>query len=207
MNNLLERSSRHKRISNWLTECYAQLVVVNALILISSTLVAEIEHNLGIVIAPALLVSANCTVIMVRSHAPLATPISIYILIWLVLIPLTSFEAPLMRAMTSFEWQMCGIFGLIYCISGLIVSRKMKIAAEEAVTTYVISPPVETMFLALIGASIASMIVNFAIGGVALFAEDDLARKTVSAFAGYPFFSSIGSVGIALLANHSSCII
>ena len=202
MNSVAVSGKELKGSRNWLAECYIQLLLVNAIILIITLLVPEIERIPGIAIVPAVLSCINCLVLMVRSRAPLANPVSIYMVIWLVLIPLTSFEAPLMEAMSSFEWRMCAGFGVTYCIAGLLLARKTEVTTEKVVTSYEISSSTENVLLGLIGVSIAAMVANFTLGGVALFSEDDLARKTLSSFVGYPLLSSVGSVGIALLANH-----
>ena len=202
MNRIPGNALIHRGSQNWLAECYVQLLLANVLVLIASMLIPDIESYSGIIIFLTFIATSNCLVVMVRSHAPLANPISIYAAIWLVLVPLTSLEAPLMEPMSSFEWKMCAGFGVTYCLAGLIVARRKGITAEGSVTTYEISPATENALLGLIGLSIVAMLVNFALGGVALLSEDEMARKTLSTFLGYSFLSSLGSVGVTLLANH-----
>jgi hypothetical protein len=187
---------------NWMAECYAQLLLNNVLIFLLSIIISDTSNYYILVIVPAILGFVNCCVIMTKNHAPLANPVMIYAAIWLVGIPLTSIEAPLMEAMTPFEWKMCAAFGVTYCLAGLMLAKRRGMSVEEKTAVdNKLAPSAENALLLLIGISVVAMVVNFSIKGVALFSTDEMLRKTESAFTGYALLSSVGSAGVVLLAN------
>lgn len=188
--------------AEWYTECYAQLLIVNVLILLLASTITETGALSLTCMVSALFVSVNCFVLMAKNSAPLANPVTIYIVIWLLLVPLTSFGVPLMKPMSSFEWQMCAGFGITYSIAGLLIAWRSPISVEEHISEHNLSRSQERALLGLIAISVIAIAVNFLMGGIALFSEDDMARKTAGAFYGYALLSSVGSIGIVLLANH-----
>ena len=195
---------RKRAATSWMAECYTQMIAVSVLqimLLIAFPEIAKLPQFLC-VINGALLVSLIC--MMKRFHAPLCNPISAFAVIWIGLIPATSFSAPLMPEMNAGEWMPCCIGVLVFSIGGLILSANFdkREVMRNSRRIKALDGKTECILIALIGISIAALAVNFLLTGeIALFSEDYSARKIGGAFPGYSFLSSLGSIGVTLLAS------
>ena len=57
-----------------------------------------------------------------KNYKLLLTPVGLFSLIWLVIIPFCSFEYPLMRAMSVFEWNKVLLLIIFFSLGGLVSS-------------------------------------------------------------------------------------
>lgn len=100
----------------------------------------------------------------------LMTPISIFSLIWLILTPICSFEYPLMREMSNFEWEVVLEFIIAFSIGAIFAGnmKMLKVREKKPLTSRTKSLNYGVLILAVI--ALIAMFISF--GGIPLFQSD-----------------------------------
>lgn len=140
-----------------------------------------------------------------KNNKLLITPLNIFSCIWLIIIPICSFDYPIMRAMTNLEWKYVLFFNIAFCIGAIlsvIFARKGKIEFSER------KPLKKNVMLfnnmVLIISIICLIFLYILYGGIPIFADDANVSKNLfrssSILSFLSYFGNI-SIFIALLNN------
>lgn len=100
----------------------------------------------------------------------LMTPISIFSLIWLILTPICSFEYPLMREMSNFEWEIVLEFLIAFSFGAILAGnvKRIKVKEKKELTTRTKGLNYSILFISVI--SLIALFISF--GGIPLFQSD-----------------------------------
>ena len=128
----------------------------------------------------------------------LITPITIFSVIWLILIPICSFEYPVMEPMNAFEWEKVLIFLISFSFGGILVSyfpkqKKNKCSStKQNITSF---NKVTLIFnYVVLGVSIISLFILFIkFGSIPLF--DENASISKNAFRTSSVFNTLSYFG------------
>lgn len=152
-----------------------KIFIYNYLItfLISGILLIIVELFQTHVIVPIILILVGISNIIsiYTKEKLLMTPITIFSLIWLILIPLSSFEYPAMREMTNFEWKIVLLFILFFCI-GAILSTGAKKEKKDYKRKKLSKDALNFNFLVLVISTFSLIIMFILFGGIPLFYSD-----------------------------------
>lgn len=140
---------------------------------LASLLLAIIELFEIHTIVPVILIICGFFNIFIvyKKEKLLMTPLTIFSLIWLILIPISSYEYPIMREMTNFEWSIVLIFIISFCIGAItstIINKGIKIKNRKKLSKLTI----EINFIVLLVSTISLIIMFFKFGGIPLFYTD-----------------------------------
>ena len=126
-----------------------------------------------------------------KNYKLLLTPVGLFSLIWLVIIPFCSFEYPLMRAMSVFEWNKVLLLIIFFSLGGLMSSfcKKKKSKKIQHLSNNTLIINLLVLIISLV--SLIALYVNY--GGVPLFAQDANVAKTL--FRSIPFLSFLSYFG------------
>lgn len=173
---------------------YITTIVVSSILIIetsifkTTSMVAYILMILGLV----------NIVLIYQSNKVIITPITIFSLIWLILIPICSFEYPLMRAMTPFEWTIVLIFNICFSIGGVISTffKDRKIKEKKELSNMII----KLNYIMTI-VSIACIFLMFKqYGSIPLFSSDaNIAKATFRTTSIFNTLSYFGFIALLML--------
>ena len=141
-----------------------------------------------------------------KNYKLLLTPVGLFSLIWLVIIPFCSFEYPLMRAMSVFEWNKVLLLIIFFSLGGLVSSfckkKKSKKIQHLSNNTLIIN----LLVLIISIVSLIALYVNY--GGVPLFAQDaNVAKNMFRSIPFLSFLSYFGNISILIFIINDDRII
>ena len=141
-----------------------------------------------------------------KNYKLLLIPVGLFSLIWLVIIPFCSFEYPLMRAMSVFEWNKVLLLIIFFSLGGLMSSfckkKKSKKIQHLSNNTLIIN----LLVLIISIVSLIALYVNY--GGVPLFAQDaNVAKNMFRSIPFLSFLSYFGNISILIFIINDDRII
>lgn len=133
-------------------------------------IMVELFNNHAIV--PIALITCGCINIIsiYVKEKLLMNPLTIFSLIWLILIPISSYEYPVMREMTDFEWKIVLIFIMCFSIGGIIASQFKRNIKDRKYELYKGTLTFNYIVLLISTFSLIIMFIKF--GGIPLFYSD-----------------------------------
>lgn len=168
---------------------------VCALVLMSNYLFYQIPAAVVINTAVLVCLAAYNIITVFRKLRLLIVPINFFSLVWLMMIPLTSFPAPMMEAMSQFQWS-CYLIGcMAFCIGGAVSSLYAKHFLSDK-TSYIdewkMKNTLYMVCMVIIIFSILCYILQaYIAGGFQIFAKSG-GEKASYHFRGLAFFSNMG---------------
>jgi hypothetical protein len=195
-------AERELAVRSFVVQGYWLILVVNLSLFAGLTSIPANTLNIAY-LAVSLATAVTILVVVFRRSLPLINPLTLYVTIWLILVPLTSMDAPLMPAMSLEQIRTCLIGGSVYAAGGLIVGILVQPGSAATIslprTPIQISPRLMRLAQALLVVSIIAMLGNMALSGdVALFSELAESRKAKAVFLGYPLLSSLGTISLVV---------
>lgn len=146
-----------------------------------------------------------CIICSYAAHQTPVNVVSMFSLIWLILVPLTSLPAPMMQALTNYEVRIILTGGIIFSVGGVVSSALWGRFTSGPETSKNVEPSVSAFLyrasLFVVVVSCLALLANFILnGGINLVSGGSETKKTVDAFFGYTFISSSGTVALLILA-------
>lgn len=142
-----------------------------------------------------------------RKTSILVSPATIFLVVWMTLVPVTAVAVPLMDEMAPLAIAYCSAAAAIFSLAGVVVHISVEKTSPRPAENVEGRPSEKnTIIVARIAAallliSILALVANiFLEGRVALFDIDSSERKAVAQFIGYPLLSSAGTVSLATYA-------
>ena len=168
-----------------------------SLLLLTLTYLFEDSLSNSIVAFSYLLLGVINIVCLYKETKYLLSSLSIYSMIWLILIPITSFEMPIISQMTIFQWQIVSLANVFFCLGGLLgsiqftsSSRTEKNSIEDFQLNRI---QYITLVATLFFCVILYLIQAFIAGGFpAMMMDADLARRNFY----LPNAASISNLGM-----------
>lgn len=141
-----------------------------------------------------------------KNRKTLISPITIFSLIWLILVSLTSFDFPLMRAMNLLEWKLVLIFCTVFSFGGILASFiNINIFGNKEIFKRRIK---FISYLILVLSIVSYLILFLNFGGIPLFSKDANAAKILfKSHEIWSFLSCFGGCSIILLLLNDNDII
>lgn len=142
-----------------------------------------------------------------RRDRVLVSPVTLLCAVWLMMVPLTSFRAPLMNAMTDFECRICLLAALSLSLGGAaaagMLNRSGQIHARTA-RPCTITEAEYAVALILLITSIGAFLVQYRRMGAfpATTPSPSLARS-IKTFAAYSILSTLGCLAIFFVGADS----
>jgi hypothetical protein len=134
------------------------------------------------------------------------TPIAIFALIWLVLVPITSVAWPLMNELSLYGVSVILVGGFVFGMSGLLAcwirakrNPNIMTALPSDVGFPKISKRMELFAKILLLIACIAIVANLLISKSIRLFSDSADKKTVDAFFGYTFLSNLGTIGALIL--------
>lgn len=183
------------------------LVVVVHLLLLFALAIWPREELTWLYCSASLATAVLIVVMTYTSGRVVVTPLTLFATVWLVLVPLAAFEAPLMRPASSEELWTTLVGGVAFSAGGLIATLVNGGATARRPRLDTLTPDPDATRLTRIAAlllytSILALVANTLLeGSFALLRGADMERKAQSAFLGYPMLSSIGSIALVVFAR------
>ncbi|MGM0340144.1 hypothetical protein IGK47_003252 [Enterococcus sp. AZ007] len=127
----------------------------------------------------------------------LFNPLSIFSMVWLILIPITSFQMPILPQMTIFQWEIISIANIFFCLGGLLISIRFMGRSDKGPNNGKIFELSRIQFIFLLSTLIicvAIYLIQAVIaGGFPAMADNpDMARRTFY----LPNMASLSNLGM-----------
>lgn len=198
-------TSRDSRVGSGssVLPAYLAVIAVNLIIVLLASLAGSGES----IAMPYAMLSVGAGVVIfrhvVRVSGHLLTPLTLYVAVWMILIPSTAFAVPLMDEMSSEQIAVCAIFGIAFSAGGVLfgLHRYQPTSSKTFFGDVDHQKRLARAASVLLVISIGAIALNLLLEGrIALFAAEGEDRKAAAHFVGYPILSSLGSISIAVYA-------
>ena len=136
----------------------------------------------------------------------LLTPISIFSLIWLLIIPICSFEYPLMDSLSIFEWSKVLLFIISFSLGAILTSHIKGHSCKKIKQLKPATRKINYLVLILSIFSLVMLYINY--GGIPLFASDaNVAKDLFRSIPIWSFISYFGSIAsITLIIDNEKVL-
>lgn len=191
--------------------CHVKAVLINILAAICCLFLINLNVKTSSILQVVLICCGVYNIVYTykRTHIFLS-PVTILGLIWLILIPLTAGSAPLMEAMTLFQWNYY-LAGALCIYTGMLISlaiyqRKCKILFNiQGTYSWKMTYFLYKCCISVLAVGVVLYIVQAKIsGGFPIFSADpDASRRNFFVIPGAALASNLGFLSIYLIFNDS----
>lgn len=201
---MLTHGSKNRNISRFLISQMKSLYVSNCVVLgallFLTFLGDDVVLRFFLVFACVALGILNLWVCW-RATRLLLRPVAIFSLLWLIVVPLTSFEVPLMEAMSAFQWRQVLLFALTFMMASLLFAQDDLKPNEVPVTSLSLSRGLAYVMYGTIVVTVIAVLFDAIINGGFIISADDVnVERHRSSFPGYYLLRALGNLGVSVLA-------